>query len=76
MRLRIGPLLVEWVLCLSICNSRDDNTALTLAKRRIEEEYSIVGINEDIGGFFQLLELAFPSFFKGATQIYTENGSD
>ena len=48
--------------------------ALIVAKRRLENEYSIVGINEDLPGFFQLLEWAFPSFFEGVTQIYLENG--
>ena len=59
---------------LLICIHSSTDKALTVAKRRIENQYSIVGINEDLPGFFQLLELAFPSFFKGVIQIYTENG--
>ena len=58
----------------SLSNVRPE-TALPVAKRRLEEDYSVVGLNEDLLGFFQLLEVMFPSFFRGAPEIYKENGN-
>ena len=58
----------------SLSNVRQE-TALPIAKRRLEEDYSVVGLNEDLLGFFQLLEVMFPSFFRGAPEIYKENGN-
>ena len=48
--------------------------SLQIAKRRLQKDYSIVGISEDLLGYFQLLEFTFPTIFKGAADVYLQNG--
>lgn len=53
-----------------------ENAAVSLAraKRNVIEHYSVIGIMEDLEGFFYTLEKMFPGFFKGARDVYLEGG--
>ncbi|ELU16443.1 hypothetical protein CAPTEDRAFT_185201, partial [Capitella teleta] len=56
----------------SVCT---ENPAVSLAraKRNIIKHYSIVGVMEDLEGFFYTLEKKFPGFFKGAQDVFLEH---
>lgn len=57
-----------------ICSLPDPpRGALQLAKKNIERHYSVVGINEDLLGFFQILETFVPKYFKGAESAYKKH---
>ena len=45
-------------------------TSLQQAKRHVEQYYAVVGLNEDLDSFFQVLEWTLPEFFTGARQEY------
>lgn len=67
--------LTSLVLLLSfpILNSRPSRRAVAQAKRNIEHHYILVGITEEMRGFFELIEVLLPRFFKSAPQVYDEN---
>ena len=48
--------------------------ALQRAKFNVVNYYFLVGVTEQIGEFVELLENVLPSFFKGAIEIFNENG--
>ena len=52
-----------------ICLSRSAE-ALEIAKRRVEYDYTLVGLTEDFLNTVRALEKLVPSFFDGASEIY------
>lgn len=48
----------------------DSPLAIQIAKRRVEEEYAVVGTWEDTNITLTVLENYIPRYFAGATTIY------
>lgn len=63
-----------YLLCCSFAsqysNARNRGT-LAIAKSNINKHYSVVGLQEDLGSFFTVLETISPRMFKGAAAIYS-----
>jgi heparan sulfate 2-O-sulfotransferase HS2ST1 len=38
-------------------------------------KYFLVGVTEDLESFVQILELTLPTFFRGASKMFTDSGS-
>ena len=51
-----------------------EKEALAQAKRNIERHYAVVGLSEDLHGFFSILEVLAPHYFRGATLVYKRHG--
>lgn len=52
------------------CIAFNSEKALNIAKRNTEEQYSVVGILEDIEGSLSVLESTVPKFFSGSQSLY------
>ena len=48
--------------------------ALEIAKRRVEEEYLLVGTTEKLGAFIETLEVLLPHQFHGISHQYKISG--
>ncbi len=44
--------------------------ALTQAKRNVAQYYAVIGLNENLEEFFEVLEWMFPKHFGGALNVY------
>ena len=70
-----GSHIVCHLLTLHICDCRnfsyaEQDAALAMAKQNLVKEYAVVGLMDDMLGFFEVLEYLFPSMCKGAPHIY------
>jgi dermatan/chondrotin sulfate uronyl 2-O-sulfotransferase UST len=54
------------------CGNSHSLNALQVAKKHIEEEYSVVGIVEDLANTLLLLEHYIPGYFKGTSDIHSK----
>lgn len=52
------------------CTPFNTKGALERAKRAVEEEYSVVGVLEDLNTTLTVFENYVPKFFKGAKDVY------
>ena len=60
--------------CVAKPSREPSERALRQAKKNVEQYYAVVGVTEDLGAFFRLLQYRFPRFFRGAERIYQHNG--
>ncbi|CAL4117231.1 unnamed protein product, partial [Meganyctiphanes norvegica] len=52
------------------CRELNNEQALAIAKRNVEEWYPVVGILEEVNQTLAVLEHTIPQFFKGVTNLY------
>ena len=43
---------------------------LSVAKKSVEKHFSVVGLQEDMGSFYEVLEFTHPRYFEGAGAMY------
>ena len=55
---------------LTFCSEKRSFEALEMAKRRVEEEYLLVGMTEKLGAFVETLEALLPQQFHGISRLY------
>ncbi|CAH8638773.1 unnamed protein product [Heterobilharzia americana] len=55
------------------CRIPGNPTAVETAKRRVIEQYLIVGLTEKFGELIHLLEVLLPSFFSGALELISRS---
>ena len=48
--------------------------ALNEAKYNVDKHFAVVGVMEDLHGFFQILEYLFPDYFRGASALFYDHG--
>ena len=58
------------LLLFSALNEEQKNKALDIAKKRIVEDYYVVGILEQFEDTLRLLELLLPRYFRGALGVW------
>lgn len=49
-----------------------DTATLAKAKTNVQQHYAVVGLYEDLGSFFKVLEVVSPRVFSGAGSIYAQ----
>ena len=54
--------------------STPSEESLAVAKRHVEQNYILVGVQEDYEAFLEGLEQLIPQFFKGVMDYYRETG--
>lgn len=57
-----------------VCLSRNTE-ALNIAKQRVRDKYTLVGLTEDYSNTIRAFEKLVPSFFAGASKIYKDKGA-
>lgn len=65
-----GLLICTCLLPWSRCSPFNSEEALEKAKRAVEENYSVVGVLEDLNTTLSVLENYVPRFFRGVSRIY------
>ncbi len=74
---RFLPITIDKILTFCICAStcpyrRPGVQSLEQAKRNVVDFYPVVGIMENLTGFFQVLEHLIPEMFASASRIFTK----
>ena len=66
-----GHTCIRILLSLSFVTSRGKNQdAVNMAKDHIVRYFIVVGITEDMHGFFELLDYHIPNLFRGIANFY------
>ncbi len=65
--------MFKFKLCPCI-SSEASHWALQQAKANVARYYAVVGLAEDLGKFFQVLEKVLPSYFRLTPLAYNSNG--
>ena len=61
---------IKYSLTLNSYPRSRSQTAVNMAKSYIEQYFIVVGITEDMHGFFELLEYRLPHLFSGIAEFY------
>ena len=57
----------------TICSDPESRQALAIAQRAVEEEYSVVGVLEQLNVTLTVMELLLPLWFQGARTIFEQH---
>ena len=57
----------------SICTDPDSREALAIARRAVEEEYSVVGVLEQLNVTLTVMEHLLPLWFQGARAFFEQH---
>ena len=57
----------------AICTDPESREALAIARRAVEEEYSVVGVLEQLNVTLTVMELILPLWFQGARALFEQH---